>query len=64
MPISWQIPNAAKLFQEVRIKGAPIAEVGRGSRVHHAFLDLARSFSPADDEKSKKPRRGMFAAFF
>jgi pilus assembly protein CpaE len=29
MPISWQIPNAAKQLQEVRIKGVPIAEVGR-----------------------------------
>jgi pilus assembly protein CpaE len=64
MPISWQIPNSAKLFQEVRIKGAPIADVGRGSRVHHAFLELARTFRPPSEGKPSKPKRGMFAALF
>jgi pilus assembly protein CpaE len=64
MPISWQIPNSAKLFQEVRIKGAPIADVGRGSRVHQAFHELARSFRPPSEDKSSKPRKGMFAALF
>ncbi|MFI5461305.1 MAG: CpaE family protein [Isosphaerales bacterium] len=64
MPISWQIPNAAKLFQEVRIKGAPLAEVAKGSRVHQRFLELARSLRPASAAESSKPRKGLFAAFF
>jgi len=64
MPISWQIPNAAKLFQEVRIKGVPLAEVAKGSRVHHMFLELARSLRPTSAVESSKPRKGLFAAFF
>ena len=26
MPISWQIPNAAKRFQEALLKGVPLSE--------------------------------------
>jgi len=64
MPVSWQIPNAAKLFQDVRIKGVPIAEIAKGSRVHQVFLEMARSLRPATAEVASKPRRGLFAAFF
>jgi len=64
MPISWQIPNAAKTFQEVRIKGAPLAEIGKGSRAHQAFLEMARSLRPAAANVASKPRKGLFAAFF
>jgi len=64
MPISWKIPNAAKLFREVRIKGVPLAEIAKGSRVHHLFLELARSLRPPTVDESSKPRRGLFAAFF
>jgi len=64
MPISWTIPNAPKLFQEVRIKGAPLAEIAKGSRVHHVFLEMARSLRPTTVDESSKPRRGLFAAFF
>jgi len=64
MPISWQIPNAAKTFQEVRIKGAPLSEIAKGSHAHHVFLEMARSLRPAAPNVPSKPRRGLFAAFF
>ena len=46
MPISWQIPNATKIFQAARIKGGPIADVAQGSRPHQVFLEMARSLRP------------------
>jgi pilus assembly protein CpaE len=64
MPISWQIPNASRPFQDARIKGVPVAEVARGSRSHHIFLEIARSIRPAGANAASKPRRGLFAAFF
>ncbi len=63
LPISWQIPNACKLFQEARTKGMPISEEGKGSRSHQVFLEIARSLRPAGPEEASKPRRGLFAAF-
>ena len=63
MPISWQIPNAAKRFQEALLKGVPLADIARGSRSHYAILDIARSLRPPAGE-STKPRKGLFAAFF
>jgi pilus assembly protein CpaE len=63
IPVSWQIPNASRTFQEARSKGAPLAETAKGSRPHHVFLDIARSLSPAPAESVSKPRRGFFAAF-
>ena len=64
MPISWQIPNAAKVFQEARIKGVPLAEVAKGSRPHQVFLEIARSFRPAGAEESSKPREACSPPFF
>jgi pilus assembly protein CpaE len=64
LPISWQIPNGAKAFQAARIKGVPLAEVAKGCRPHHVFLEIARSLRPAGTDPSAKPRRGLFAAFF
>ena len=46
MPISWQIPNATKIFQAARIKGAPVADVAKGSRPHQVFLEMARAVRP------------------
>jgi pilus assembly protein CpaE len=63
MPISWQIPNAPRHFQEARIKGVPLADVARGSRAHHVFLEIARAIKPVAATESK-PRKGFFAAFF
>jgi pilus assembly protein CpaE len=64
MPISWQIPNAAKAFQEARIKGLPLGDVAKGTRPHQVFLEIARSLRPAAADQSAKPRKGLFAAFF
>jgi pilus assembly protein CpaE len=64
MPISWQIPNAGKLFQEARIKGTPLDEVGKGSRPHQAILEIARALRPPPAENGTKRKRGLFAAFF
>ena len=64
MPISWQIPNASRTFQEARIKGVPLVEVAKGSRPHHVFLEIAGSIRPAGPDAKSKPRRGLFAAFF
>jgi pilus assembly protein CpaE len=63
IPVSWQIPNASRTFQESRSKGAPLSETAKGSRPHQVFLDIARSLSPPSPESSSKPRRGFFAAF-
>ena len=63
MPISWQIPNATKLFQAARINGAPIADVAKGSRPHQVFLEIARAMRPPTEEPAK-PRKGFFAALF
>ncbi len=62
MPISWQIPLANKVFQEARIKGAPLGDVARGSRPHQVFLEMARALWPFL-ECEAKPKRGLFAAF-
>jgi pilus assembly protein CpaE len=63
MPISWQVPVANKVFQESRIKGAPLSEVARGSRPHQVFLEIARALWPFL-EKETKPKSGLFAALF
>jgi pilus assembly protein CpaE len=63
MPITWQIPNASKIFQAARIKGAPIADVAKGSRPHQVLLEIARAMRPPAEEATK-PRKGFFAALF
>jgi pilus assembly protein CpaE len=64
MPISWQIANAPRVFQDARTKGVPLADVARGSRSHQTFLEIARSIRPAQSAAESKPKRGLFAAFF
>ncbi len=64
MPISWQIPNATKLFHAARAKGVPIDVVGAGSRTHQAVLEIARTLRPNPVAETTKPRKGLFAAFF
>jgi pilus assembly protein CpaE len=64
IPLSWQIPNASRVFQEARVRGVPLAEVAKGSRPHHVFLDIAGSLRPASSGAASKPKRGLFAAFF
>jgi pilus assembly protein CpaE len=64
MPISWQIPNATKIFQAARIRGVPVSEVAKGSRPHQVFLEMARALRPAPEDQSAKERKGLFAAFF
>ena len=64
MPISWQIPNATKIFQDARIKGVPLAEVAKGCRPHQAFLEMAKRSALPPTEDPDKPRKGLFAAFF
>jgi pilus assembly protein CpaE len=64
LPISWQVPVAVKLFQTARIRGVPISKVASGSRSHQAILEIARALSPTSSNKSEKPRKGLFAAFF
>ncbi len=63
MPIAWQIPNATKIFQAARIRGAPVAEVAKGSRPHQVFLEIARAIRPPAEEPAR-PRKGFFAALF
>jgi pilus assembly protein CpaE len=63
MPVSWQVPNASRPFQEARNKGVPVSAVARGSRAHQVFMEIARSLRPAQ-EKSAKRKRGLFAAIF
>jgi pilus assembly protein CpaE len=63
MPVSWQVPNSSRPFQDARNKGVPLSEVAKGSRAHHVFLEIARSLRPAAEAPSSKPKRGLFAAF-
>jgi pilus assembly protein CpaE len=64
MPISWEIPNAFRIFQEARIKGVPLGDSARSSRPHQAFLEIARALRPTSSDEETKPKRGLFAAFF
>jgi pilus assembly protein CpaE len=64
MPISWQIPNAYKLFREARIKGVPLCDAAKGSRPHQMFLEIARSLRPAAAVVASKHRKRLFASFF
>jgi pilus assembly protein CpaE len=64
MPISWQIPNATKLFHAARAKGVPIDAVGAGSRVHQSVLAIAKTLHPNPTVPEAKPKKGLFAAFF
>ena len=63
LPISWQVPNATKIFQTARIQGIPVADAAKGSRPHQVFLEMARALHPPADE-AVKPRKGFFAALF
>lgn len=63
-PISWQIPNATKLFHAARAKGVPLDAVGAGSRAHQSILEIARNLRPNPVGETTKPRKGLFAAFF
>ncbi len=64
MPITWQIPNATKIFQAARIQGVPVADVAKGSRAHQVFLEMVRALKSAPEQPAAKPRKGLFAAFF
>jgi pilus assembly protein CpaE len=65
MPVSWHIPNATKTVHLARAKGVPIDVVAPGSRVHQAYLEVAKGIKPPSLEADPaKPRRGFFAAFF
>lgn len=63
-PIFDQMPFASKPFQASRIKGAPLCEAAPGTRVHQKFLELAGSLWPEAPSEGRKPRKGLFAAFF
>ena len=64
MPVSWQVPNATKLFFAARAKGVPIDAIATGSRSHQAILQIARAVRPFPATEEAKPRKGLFAAFF
>ena len=63
-PISWEIPNVSRLFQQARVKGVPLAEVAQGSRAHQIFLEVARSLCPDVTEEPTAKRKSRFAALF
>src|SRR5262249_43406093 len=64
MPISFQIPNASKVFFAARAKGVPIDAIATGSKPHQAILQVARSVRPYPAADEAKQRKGLFAAFF
>lgn len=64
IPISWQVPNATKLFSAARAKGVPIGAVAAGSRIHQSFIEIAQSLLPNPTAVAPKRKRGLFAAFF
>lgn len=63
-PITWQIPNATKLFRPARSLGVPIDEVdgGEGSKAHQAIVEMAKVLQPFPAEPSQERRR-LFGAF-
>ncbi len=64
MPITWQIPNATKLFFTARAKGVPIDALANGSKAHQAILEIARAVRPFPAVEETKPKKGLFAALF
>jgi pilus assembly protein CpaE len=64
MPISFQIPNATKLFFAARAKGVPVDAIATGSKPHQAILQIARTVRPYPAAEEAKQRKGLFAAFF
>ena len=64
MPITWNIPNSAKAFQDARTKGVPLGDVAKGSRPHQVFLEMAGALRPRPADVAIKRRRKFFAAFF
>ena len=62
--VSWQIPNATKLFRPARSLGIPVDEVedGGGSKAHQAFLEVAKALQPFPGVPSKVRKR-LFASF-
>lgn len=62
--VSWQIPNATRLFRPARTRGLPIDEVegGAGSKAHEAVMNLARELHPFPVERAKG-RRTLFKTF-
>ena len=63
-PLSWQVPNATKLFRPARVLGIPIDEVdgGAASKAQSAILEIARALQPYPVEPAK-PRKRLFSAF-
>lgn len=64
MPISWQIPNALKMFAAARGQGVPIEAVAAGNKIQQLFVEMSRSLQPNPAPAVVKPRKGLFAAFF
>ncbi len=64
MPITWQVPNATKVFHAARSQGVPIDVIAAGSPVHQAILAIAQSLRPFPVVETAKTRKGLFAAFF
>lgn len=62
--ITWQIPNATKLFRPARTQGVPLDEVdgGAASKAYQAILEIARSLQPFPGEP-QKTRKRLFSAF-
>jgi pilus assembly protein CpaE len=62
--ITWQVPNATKLFRPARTQGVPIDEVdgGAASKAYQAILEIAKSLHPYPGEP-QKTRKRMFSAF-
>ncbi|HEV3164618.1 MAG TPA: AAA family ATPase [Isosphaeraceae bacterium] len=66
LPVSWQVPNAYKSVNLARSRGVTLDAEARGSRVHRAFLEIARELQlpSASSNEPPKPSRGRFAALF
>ena len=63
-PVTWQVPNATKLFRPARTLGVPIDEVDGGARskAHEAILTIAQELLPFPPEPAKL-RRKLFSSF-
>ncbi len=64
--VTWQVPNATKLFRPARTQGVPIDEVDGGaqSKAYNAILEIAQELQPYPAEAATaKVRKKRFSAF-
>lgn len=60
MPISWEVPNATKIFHAARDRGVPIDVVSARCDAQRVIGEMARALAPSLQPRVKKSRRRFF----